>query len=309
LARRSAAEIAWTRRVHDAYPFSKSIGLEGDMAARGIVALLLGGALLAPGAARADLLDQIKQKGEITIATEARLPPFEFVENGKIVGYDADLMAEVLKGLPGVRVNQLDLPWQGILAGLDAKKFDYVVTAVTATKERVQRYALSLPISLASVDFVKRAGDTSIMKPQDVVGRIVGAQTGSGPLQALQLYDKELSQQLGKGVAKIVDYVDYSEAYADLTNRRVDAVVQSIPNALYLLKRRPGLFEVVEPGFGPKKYYAWAGRKDADSASLAKFFDDGIARLNTSGKMTELQKKWFGYVMDVPADKLPDPEQ
>ena len=94
----------------------------------------------------ADLLDQIKQRGEIVIATEARLPPFEFVENGKIVGYDADLMAAVMLKLPGVKINQLDLPWQGILAGLDAKKFDYVITAVTATKERVQRYAMSLPL-------------------------------------------------------------------------------------------------------------------------------------------------------------------
>lgn len=259
--------------------------------------------------AHADLLDQIKQRGEIVIATEARLPPFEFVENGKIVGYDADLMAAVMSKLPGVKINQLDLPWQGILAGLDAKKFDYVITAVTATKERVQRYAMSLPVSFASVDFVKRAGDKSIMNPEDVVGKIIGAQTGSGPLQAFELYNKELIQKHGKGVAKVVDYVDYSEAYADLSNRRVDAVVQSIPNALYLLKRRPGLFEVVEPGFGPTKYYAWAGRKDADSASLAKFIDEQLAQLNKNGEMAELQKKWFGYTMNVPSDKLPDPEQ
>ncbi len=259
--------------------------------------------------AQADLLDQIKQRGEIVIATEARLPPFEFVENGKIVGYDADLMAAVLSQLPGVKVNQLDLPWQGILAGLEAKKFDYVITAVTVTKERAQRYAMSLPVSLASVDFVKRAGDESIMKPEDVIGKTVGAQTGSGPLQAFELFNKELIEKHGKGVAKLVDYVEYSEAYADLANGRIDAAVQSVPNALYLLKRRPGLFEVVEPGFGPKKYYSWAGRKDADSASLTKFVDEQIAQLNRNGKMAELQKKWFGYTMDVPSDKLPEPEQ
>lgn len=275
-------------------------------------AILLGALSLLVGvdAARAaDLLDQIKQKGEITIATEARLPPFEFVDDGKIVGYDPDLMADVLEEMPGVRLNQLDLPWQGILAGLDAGKFDYVVTAVTATKERVERYAMSPPISFASVDFVKRVGDKSIMEPEDVVGKVVGAQTGSGPLQALQAYDKELTQKFGKGIAKIIDYVEYTEAYADLTNGRVDAVVQSIPNALYLLKRRPGVFDVVEPGFGPKKYYGWAGRKDPDSATLVKFFDDGIVRLNKSGRMAEFQKKWFGYTMDVPAGPMPPPEQ
>jgi len=29
--------------------------------------------------------------------------------------------------------------------------------------------------------------------------------------------------------------------------------------------------------------------------------------LNRSGKMKELQQKWFGFAMDVPADKVPDP--
>ena len=68
-----------------------------------------------------DLLARIKSNKEITIATEARYAPFESVENGKIVGYDADLMAYVLKSLPDVKVKQLDLPFQGLLPGLDAK--------------------------------------------------------------------------------------------------------------------------------------------------------------------------------------------
>ena len=42
--------------------------------------------LVATGvASAADLLDRIKEKGEIVIASEARYPPFEYVENGKIV--------------------------------------------------------------------------------------------------------------------------------------------------------------------------------------------------------------------------------
>ena len=55
-----------------------------------------------------DLLARIKQKKEIVIATEARLPPFEFVDNGKIAGYDEDLLNEVLKDLPGVQLHQID---------------------------------------------------------------------------------------------------------------------------------------------------------------------------------------------------------
>ncbi|MDE0390696.1 MAG: ABC transporter substrate-binding protein, partial [Rhodospirillales bacterium] len=43
--------------------------------------------------ANADLLDEIKQRGEFIVGTEARFPPFEFVEDGEIVGYSTDIMA------------------------------------------------------------------------------------------------------------------------------------------------------------------------------------------------------------------------
>ena len=56
-----------------------------------------------------DLLARIKAKKEIVIGTEARYAPFEYIENGKIVGYDADLMKYVLETIPEVKVKQLDL--------------------------------------------------------------------------------------------------------------------------------------------------------------------------------------------------------
>src|SRR5690606_9442236 len=122
----------------------------------------------------------------LTVGTEARFPPFEFVKDGKIVGYSTDLMEHILKELPNVEYKQLDLPWQGILPGLAAKRFDYVITSVTATKERYEKYHLSLPIADATVAALKRKGDDSITKEEDLAGKVAASQTGSGQLQALE---------------------------------------------------------------------------------------------------------------------------
>lgn len=77
-------------------------------------ALLFGAALVtilsSTAANAADLLDKIKADKVFTVATEARFAPFEFVEDGKIVGYSADIMVEVMKALPGVELKRLDLP-------------------------------------------------------------------------------------------------------------------------------------------------------------------------------------------------------
>ena len=259
---------------------------------------------LSGGSAKADLLAEIKKRGEFIVGTEARFPPFEFVKDGEIVGYSTDIMAHVMKALPGVKLTRLDLPWQGILPGLAAAKFDYVVTSVTVTKERYEKYALSLPIADATMALVKRKGDDSIKAPEDIAGHAVGSQAGSAQLQALEAFAKGLS---GEGVKEIKTYVDFNEAFADLAAGRISAVCNSLPNLLELVRTRPDTFELVLPTFGPKKYFSWAGRKDADSASLAAFIDGQLAALNKSGVLTELQEKWFGGPMDLPADELPVP--
>ena len=209
--------------------------------------------------AQADLLEEIKQRGTFVVATEARFPPFEFVEGGKIVGYSADMMEHIMEELPGVSLEQLDLPWQGILPGLAAKRFDYVITSVTVTKERYDAYHLSLPIADATMAVIKRKGDDSIGNAQDVAGKVVGSQAGSAQLQALEALAAEL-EEAGTPVADIRTYVDFGEAYADLAAGRLAAVVNSLPNQLEAARQRPDVFEVVLPTFGPKKYFSWAGR-------------------------------------------------
>ena len=80
--------------------------------------------------------EKIKRTGKVTVGTEAAFPPFEFVEDGKIVGYGKDILDYIIADL-GVELNQLDLPWQGILPGVLAGKFDFVATvSVFVLKEQ-----------------------------------------------------------------------------------------------------------------------------------------------------------------------------
>ncbi|SDF84413.1 transporter substrate-binding domain-containing protein [Phytopseudomonas seleniipraecipitans] len=254
-----------------------------------------------------DLLQRIQQEKQITIATEARFAPFESVENGKVVGYGVDLMNYVLADLPGVKLKQLDLPFQGILPGLDTGKFDFVVTSVTVNKARFEQFAFTVPIAESTVALLKRGNDDSISSLSDLNGKVVGSQSGSGQLQILQAYDQKLKDAGQPGLKAIRQYVSFDEAYADLALGRLDGVAQSLSNLGPLIKSRPGVFTTLSDMLGPQTYYGWVGRKDADSASLVKLFSDGIARANRDGTMKTLQEKWFGFTMDVPADAMPEP--
>ena len=91
-----------------------------------IASVLAAGCLTACGSSKQSgplTLEQIKENGKLTVATEAAYEPFEYMDGEKIVGYNADLFEAICKDL-GVELDYIDLPFQGILAGLEAKKYD-----------------------------------------------------------------------------------------------------------------------------------------------------------------------------------------
>ena len=182
--------------------------------------LLIVAAAHVPSVHAAGLLEEVQQKKELVVATEAAYVPFEYVEDGKIVGYGPDLMRYILAGLPAVKLNQMDLPFQGILPGLAAKKYDMALTSLFITKERADKFAFTLPIADATVALLRRKNDAALIKSEDINGRIVGSQAGSGMLKTLQAYDKKLKESGKPGVKEIKQYVSMDEAYADLAAGR-----------------------------------------------------------------------------------------
>ena len=250
--------------------------------------------------AHSDLLDDIRSDGTFTVGTEARFAPFEYIEDGEIVGYSADIMEYIMEELEGVELIRMDLPWQGILPGLERERFDYVITSVTATPERMERYHLSAPIADATMAILKRAGEEDINSPEDIAGKVAAAQAGSAQLEALEALAAEL-EEAGTPVEDIRTYTGVDEAYAELGTGRVDVVINSLPNLLEAERTRPDVFEVVGT-FGDPVYFSWAGRNDEESASLNAFMDEQIQRLNEDGTLNELQEKWFGGPMDLPLE-------
>ena len=165
-----------------------------------------------------DTLADIKKRGELVAATEMQFPPFDISDNGVYKGVDRELIDAVGKEL-GVKVSYLDLPWTCVLPGLEAKKFDLCIAPVTITKERMKRYAFSVPIADATAALMKRADDKSIAKPEDIAGKTVGGQKGTSQLEQLKAFAAKLPKPV-----EVKEYVDNNQSYADLAagpDRRV----------------------------------------------------------------------------------------
>jgi polar amino acid transport system substrate-binding protein len=250
----------------------------------------------------AGLLDEAKARGELLLGTELQFAPFESLQDNKPVGYSIDLMNLVAADL-GVKIHIQDLPFASVLPGLDAKKYDMVEATSTVTKARMERYYFTLPIMDATVALVKRKGDTSVQKPADIAGKVVGGTKGSAQTKLLQDYVKTLPG----GVQEIKEYIGSPNAFADLQAGRIVAVAGSLPNLAYLVKTRPDAFELVLPAFGPKAYFGWLTRKDEPSKQLIDAVNASLVKLTKNGKVKELQMKWFGVEINLPTDGIPPP--
>jgi polar amino acid transport system substrate-binding protein len=265
------------------------------------LALGLGLALALSGAAFADdMLAKVKAAGVLKVGTETAFAPFDFIDAGKHAGLNVELFDEIGKEL-GVKIEWVTLPWDGVLPGLEAGKFDMVAGPATITKARMEHYRFTPPIAEATVALLKRKGDASIMKPEDIAGKTVG----EGKATAQLAQTKAFGDKLPGGV-KIKEYVGFNEAYADLAAGRVVGVGNSLPNIAFVAKQKPDTFAVVLPTFGVKTYFGFIYRKDADFKSLDDAVDAALLKIKKDGRMAKLQEKWFGTSFDTP-DSVPEP--
>lgn len=246
--------------------------------------------------AQADgLFAQIKQRGTFVVATEALYNPFEFVQDGKIVGYDEDLLHAIVAAW-GVKLQQLDVPFSGILVGLDQRKYDFICTAMIMNEARVTKYAFTQPVAAAPVALMRRVGDTKIKSIDDLSGVAVG--TGvppSGPTAIFVGYNDSLAA--AHRAAKIVYFQSGPDTLLGMVNKQVDAICDTTLPLGKMMQDHPGKFEIVGT-IGKPFFYGWAARKD--DLDLRQAINDQLEIMRKNGEMAKLQKKWFGFTMDVP---------
>ena len=253
-------------------------------------------------AARADALDEVKKRGTLVVGMEAAYVPYEFFKDGKIIGYDPDII-EHFVGKLGVKAQLVDTAWNGIIPALYAKKFDVIVSAMTITRERAEKVLFSMPYADASNVILLRAGEDRIKVADDLSGKIVGVQIGSAAAGIIKTFETKLKDGGKPGYSDVKQYEHYPEAYQDLLNKRIDAVVNSRSTIMVVMKDAPGKFKMIPGVSDITAYFGMAFRKE--DTSLQAFANEQLAGLKKSGELAKLQDKWFGGTMDTP-DVVPE---
>jgi polar amino acid transport system substrate-binding protein len=248
-------------------------------------------ALASATVARADALDDIKARGKLLVGVEAGGTGAILSQDpsGKDVGLDADINAAIAEQM-GVKLEMVDVAWAGILPALLAKRFDMILSGMTATKERAEKVNFSTPYGDSSYVVVVR-NDADIHGPDDLSGKVIGVQVSSPAVPFLNARDEELAAANRPKIKEIKVYDDIPTLFVDLAAKRIDGVLMPYPIVLGFMAKRPGEFRVgVE--FKDRSYFSAAIRK-GDTALLAEV-NRILMKMKSDGSLAKLQAKWLG---------------
>lgn len=246
-------------------------------------------------------LDEIKERGYMVVATEDDYKPFEFIEDGKPMGLDHELLA-LLKEEAPFEIQQQIIPWTGLLAGVSTGKYDVALTAAVVTKERYESLDFTMPITEATYYYVKRTDDDSINGIADLSGKTVGVQQGGASFAALPELEAKLAET-GGSLGEVVQYTSFPEAYQDLATGRLDYVVNGIINLTSLTNEQSDRFKLGER-VAAEQFAAWAVAKGNDE--LLDYLNDFMAKIRADGTLYQLQEKWLGTSFpEMPEEVIP----
>lgn len=229
---------------------------------------------------------------KVRLGNEGAYPPFNQLDsNGDLTGFDIDI-GNALCAAAKLDCEWVVQDWDGIIPGLQAEKYDAIVSSLSITPERAE-----------VVDFTdayyQEAG--AVVGPEDteyqgtledtVAGKILGVQSAT-------THENFARDILGDVVGEIRIYDSVEQAHLDLDAGRIDFFTDGLIALTggFLETDMGGGYAIIgEPFTYPEIHGAGAGiavRKD--DAELKETFNAAIKAIREDGTYQEISDKYFG---------------
>jgi polar amino acid transport system substrate-binding protein len=186
----------------------------------------------------------IKSSGQLTVAADATYAPDEFIaSDGKtVIGMDADL-AKAMADLMGLKATVSNQPFDSIIPGLAAAKYDLGMSSFTDTKDREKTVDFVTYATAGESFFVSADGGPTINSIDDICGLKVGAEKGTTEADDATAQSKTCTDA-GKPAVSVSTFPDENGVNLALSSGRVDAGFADTPVADYAVKQSDGKFKL-----------------------------------------------------------------
>lgn len=222
---------------------------------------------------------KMDKKTTLVVGLSAEYPPFEFQQQGKIVGFDIDLIHAVGKKLNKEILIQ-DMSFHSLIASLHTGKIDIAISGMTITPERQKNVDFSQVYyqpSLAIV-YLKNFPPTQL---NNFSNKKMGVQLGT----TMEKWAKEQAKKQQN--VDIISLDTNPPLIEKLKLKQIDYIVIETLQAVEFCKLNPSLtFQTV--GISDEGY----GIALAKNSALKSEINAALTALQAEGALTQLQEKW-----------------
>ncbi|ALH96335.1 ABC transporter substrate-binding protein [Acinetobacter equi] len=156
------------------------------------------------------------------IGSDMTFPPFESMENGQPVGFDIDIANKIFEH-SNDQAMFVDSRFSNLITGLEAKKFDLLMSALYITKERLEKVDMVPYYMTTEALIVLADSDYQPKTRNDLCGKTIASQNGSMFPEQLRKMSQDSCVAKGKPPITVREFVTSPEAVQALLAKAVDA--------------------------------------------------------------------------------------
>ena len=247
------------------------------------------------GEAEDNSLQRVLDSGVLRIGTEGNYIPFVYndPDTNELVGEAVEVAEEVARRL-GVKTEwSVANKWDGVLAGLDANRYDMVFCSCNPKQySTAGKYGFTIPYTHVNHCLVVAGDNTEINSFEDLNGKVCG--------NALTSTAGAIAQKFGAECRN----TSLAEAAEMISTGRIDAMVNKEISMNQFLESRPDLNLRIAAIYEPEdlRDLEAAGAAMQDSESLLNRVSGVIQEMLDDGTVLDIDTKYFGEEI---ATKLP----
>ena len=224
------------------------------------------------------------------LVTDPTYAPIDFTDDkGNIVGLEPDMALAAAKKMGlDITINKGD--FNGILAGIEAERYDASWAAFSITPERQERVTMVSYMQGGTSVMVKKDNPDDVTGVLDLCGKTIAAQTGT--TQALDVLPAFQAECKSSGKEKITELVlpQQDNVNQAVATGRAAAMAADVALVAYYSQLQPDVFMAVEDILvEPALAGVVVNQKDKE---LADAFKAAIDSLIADGTYAEILDAW-----------------
>ena len=165
-------------------------------------------------------LEQVLRRGTMRVGFSTFVPWAMKDKTGKLVGFEIDVATRLAQDM-GVKVEFVPTKWAGIIPALLTGKFDVIIGGMGILPKRNLKVNFTIPYYFTGMSMVaskKLAAGFNSLEDFNQPNVTLAVRLGATPVEAAKKYMPK---------AQLRQFDDESQAYQELLNDRVHAVVGS----------------------------------------------------------------------------------